>query len=595
MKKLAQLFLLGVIMTSCVNEAYDLNKIDGTVALMKDYSLPIGSLEKMTIGDLLSLSSDASSMLTTNSDGDIIFQLTGGKPISERIEIPTVSIPFNDELSSDDYSISINTGALAGMSGTAINQIVYLRNQRLEKVLSIDDTYLLPSEIVDIKHVEVNMLIDYSFKVSSGAANISTGFTVDFPDWLTLIKTDNRQDYIIETQGSNKNVVRFTKDVKVTKSTPIVLSLKVSKIEFTAGTLVNGGNDSQGKPCKKVYLNPQDAANKVVVAGDIFIDTNDFPTIPETLDMNMQLDFSNFNVTAANLCLDISYQFDGQSLKVTDYPELFNSEDITLDIYDAFLRFDISNPLPVQLEVNADIEAYKNSVLSNSIHLGAGATNGTSPIVIPANTTNSSFLFSMLGTQESIKVPQIGSLISALPDMIKISDISIKGNQDYININLGSTYDCSIAYDLHTPLAFGKDFKFKYDMDIDEIGLDLSETGIAEATLVLTTTNSIPLNFNLEAKALDSNGQPVDGMSIDIVGDIAAGTHNKPVTSPVEIRLTSQSKSIHLNSLKLTLSATGASGENIGVPLNEAQGLKLDNISLRLPEGVVMDVNNILN
>jgi hypothetical protein len=321
--------------------------------------------------------------------------------------------------------------------------------------------------------------------------------------------------------------------------------------------------------------------------------SKDFPTIPETLNIEMTLQFSDIEVKAANVSLDLDLKIDGQTLPSIDYPDFLTGEDIVFDIYDAFLRFNVTNGLPLSLEIDADFTTYKNSVLSQSVHLGAGASNGTAPIVIPANSTDATIMFSKLGTNGSIKVPQIGDILSNLPDQIKVSDVSVSCSQDYIDIRPGAKYNCSLAYDLFAPLAFGEDFNFSYDLDINDLGLDLTEFNIKSACLVLDVINTIPLNLSLSAKALDKEGKQVEDMELEVLGDIASGVQSNPTTTHVEINLTTKDFGVTLDALSLPLTASGPDAAHLGTTLNEEQGLKIEGISLRLPDGVIVDLANI--
>jgi hypothetical protein len=130
-------------------------------------------------------------------------------------------------------------------------------------------------------------------------------------------------------------------------------------------------------------------------------------------------------------------------------------------------------------------------------------------------------------------------------------------------------------------------------MDIKGIGLDLNEFDIKSASLVLNVTNSIPLNFNLSAKAIDADGQPIEGLKLEVLGEIASGVQSSPSVTPVEITLTSDETAVSLDAISLVFTALGPKSEHVGTPLNEAQGLKIDGISLRLPEGVTVDFTKL--
>lgn len=584
MKRLAKLFVLGFIACSCVNEAYDLNKVDGTAVIMKDVAMPIGSVDPIKINDIMSF--DESSMIAKDPDGNLFFQFRSSESINESITIPQFTIPFSSQINDTGHTLKFNTGSYAGMDGTQIGSHIISLQQDFQKSIKIDAQ--LPSEVVDAEYVNLEVALKYIFEVNTGAAYVKEGFKLDFPDWMTVVKTDDNTAYLLENEGNNKNIAIFKSNTKVAQNAPLEINLMITRVDFPEGCLVDG----------KVTLDETDEANMIKVNGNIYMDTEDFPTIPPSLEVSMNIEFSDFDVKSARLSLDMDMAFGGQEINLPEYPEFFKSEGFVLDIHDLFLNFNIKNTLPLGLELDADFEAYKNSAKIRSMHIGANPKNsedGTAAVLIPADTEDTKIVFSKLGKEGTIALPMIGDLLADQPDMIRVSDVVISSARDYVEIIPGTTYDCSLGYELLAPLAFGKKFSLKYDLGLSDLAMDLSEYGISNASLTMTVTNGIPLNFSLSAKALDADGQPVEGLDMDVVGNIASGVHNDPSTSVVELRLKSTGKSVNFNSLALTLIATAPADIHLGTALNENQGLEIKGISLRLPDGVTVDVNSIFS
>lgn len=584
MKRLAKLFVLGFIACSCVNEAYDLNKVDGTAVIMKDVAMPIGSVDPIKINDIMSF--DESSMIAKDPDGNLFFQFRSSESINESITIPQFTIPFSSQINDTGHTLKFDTGSYAGMDGTQIESYIISLQQDFQKSIKIDAQ--LPSEVVDAEYVNLEVALKYIFEVNTGAAYVKEGFKLDFPDWMTVVKTDDNTAYLLENEGNNKNIAIFKSNTKVAQNAPLEINLMITRVDFPEGCLVDG----------KVTLDETDEANMIKVNGNIYMDTKDFPTIPPSLEVSMNIEFSDFDVKSARLSLDMDMAFGGQEINLPEYPEFFKSEGFVLDIHDLFLNFNIKNTLPLGLELDADFEAYKNSAKIRSMHIGANPKNsedGTTAVLIPADTEDTKIVFSKLGKEGTIALPMIGDLLADQPDMIKVSDVVISSARDYVEIIPGTTYDCSLGYELLAPLAFGKKFSLKYDLGLSDLAMDLSEYGISNASLTMTVTNGIPLNFSLSAKALDADGQPVEGLDMDVVGNIASGVHNDPSTSVVELRLKSTGKSVNFNSLALTLIATAPADIHLGTALNENQGLEIKGISLRLPDGVTIDVNSIFS
>ena len=109
-----------------------------------------------------------------------------------------------------------------------------------------------------------------------------------------------------------------------------------------------------------------------------------------------------------------------------------------------------------------------------------------------------------------------------------------------------------------------------------------------EAELRTVILNTIPLDMNFSATALDSEGQVCQDVKVTISADktpmIASGKKGSPSSNPVVIRLECQSRYTTLDGLRLDFSGrTGAGFENVK-PEGD-QGITLTQVSLKMPEG----------
>ena len=120
MKRLAKLFVLGFIACSCVNEAYDLNNVDGTAVIMKDVAMPIGNLDPIKINDIISF--DDASMISKDADGNLFLQFKSSDSFSESFTVPSFTIPFSDVISGSELTFEFETGQFAGQAGTSVSK-----------------------------------------------------------------------------------------------------------------------------------------------------------------------------------------------------------------------------------------------------------------------------------------------------------------------------------------------------------------------------------------------------------------------------------------------------------------------------------------
>lgn len=572
---------LGVLLVSCINNDYDLNKeLDTTVKILEDVTIPIGDLEKFSIEDILKTSDTNSGIETDPTTGNLSFSFKSDEPTETTFSVPAFDIPFKTGGTfGEDYAITIETGEFAGMDGTRLNEQLHFLDHSVERPIGVDAGYSLPAEILDIKYVELDMLLDYKLQVTDGVVHLAEGFIIDFPDWMTIAKADNSDAYILENQGDNKNVIRFLSDVRVDSKHPYILDLKLSKVDFPEGCISNG----------KISLDESDAANKIIASGDIYLNTKDFPKIPERMSVSMHIEFADMEVKSAYLSVNASLDVETQEMPPIEYPDFFSQEGTVIDLYDAFLNFDVNNSLPLSLSLNADFIGYKNNTQVVSMHIGEDA-NGKNPVVIAASDITD-LNFSKRGQDGNIALPEIGDLLTKLPEKIVVSNVNVTAAKDYITIIPGTTYSCSFGYGFYAPLAFGQDFRFEYKMPIENLELDLEDIGASGIAMTFKAENTIPLRFDLDTEVLDGNGNPIENMTCSVEGSLLPGTVASPNHSDITIKLNAPAGTINeTKSLNLVLKAT-CPAEYAGIALNKDQGLKISDLAIMLPDGITMPLD----
>ena len=75
----ALIILAGMpALSACVNEEYDLSKdIDTDLTVLKNISMPVGSIGSIAISDILTLDDDSDSVIRKDENGDFVFAFTG--------------------------------------------------------------------------------------------------------------------------------------------------------------------------------------------------------------------------------------------------------------------------------------------------------------------------------------------------------------------------------------------------------------------------------------------------------------------------------------------------------------------------------------
>ena len=115
--------------------------------------------------------------------------------------------------------------------------------------------------------------------------------------------------------------------------------------------------------------------------------------------------------------------------------------------------------------------------------------------------------------------------------------------------------------------------------------------GVENLILTMDMVNSIPLDFELEGMVLDSKGNEVKGAKVDMDCKLLAGTLEEPVSSPVQIGVTTDNYITDFATLRLRFNATSRD-EIQGEVLNMNQGLTINNIHVSLPQGIKLDLTD---
>ena len=115
--------VLGMLAVSaCVNEEYDLSKdIDTEMTVLKNISMPVGDLTKVTISDLLNLDNSDGSLIRIDENGDYVFNFSGDE-ISLNIDVPEITIGQDGGIHTEPIEVHFGTGAFAGMPGVSIGK-----------------------------------------------------------------------------------------------------------------------------------------------------------------------------------------------------------------------------------------------------------------------------------------------------------------------------------------------------------------------------------------------------------------------------------------------------------------------------------------
>ena len=597
------IMLAGATVLSCVNPDYDLSKgVDMDMTLLPNCTLPLGNMASISVTDLFGDLDSTGVVVAEN--GDLSLSLGAGED-SSSYDLPPIEMG-EDGFTSGNTVVRFQTGVssleIPGFSDEEIHfgdidQEDKGDDSALETHIEIDVDKELPKEIMDIKLINMDKAtIEYVFEVSEGGiVHLKDGFMLEFPHYMVLDKVDGIDSYEL----LDDYIVRFTEDVRVSENEPLVLKFRfvslhgheydeqgnitVDLLDFQEVCDAEG-NKTATRISHKDYLD---------IKGDLYLKHSDYAAagihIPSVVELKMYMVMDHLEMTSAEMMLDLNLEVSPQTIETGFGSEMFAQDGIVIDLYNPSMMLSVDNSSPMSMNVNADITSYAGNH-SKTIHIG---DQETEPILIPADDVEE-FCISQRGndrenTAKEVVVEDFGDIIKDNPEQIEIHNVMIEPEDKFISIEAECSFKVDIDYKFVAPLAFGEDLSLAFSYEIP-LAAD-SSLELGSCILGMNMENTIPLDFHITAQAVDAEGNVIEDADVDIDLVVKGGTLDEPTVTPVEISVISDGSS-PVHSLLLSLKAGVPEGME-GVTLNEAAGINLKDMSLRLPDGITLDLTSV--
>lgn len=587
---LAALLAFAGVAVSCVNEDYDLSKpIDKTVEIKGDISLPIGSSEEIKIGKFLNFENGADGF-GCDDDGNYFISFKAEEGFKAEFEVPAIKLSLSEALTI--IPVSISTGSFAGRPVPPSTPVQILDPYPFNRPSTIKiDKPFTEEMIEDIKSMTTDALATINFTILTGKAIIKSGTEIKFPSFITIEKQTSETSW--KTEGSS---IIITEDINLTPANTVGFNVKMTALDFTllpeGMGLVGSGSD------RKFHIEDDILVNGSV---QIVIDPSDFSTIPDELALHIQTIIPEIDIKSVRAKVNISQNIPAQSVEIgEDLPDFLKGDNITLDIWNPVLVLKTENDSPITADVSAVFKGYPAGSDTPYASAALGQTE-QDRIRLQAGTTTDYFI-SRKGehpkdketagtTCKDITFDGISQLFSTIPGKIGIEDIKVKSPEEgYIEITTGEEHSCNFDYEFYCLLAFGKDLRIKYTLE-DIKGLNSTfnsdlQIDVNTLSLEFNMVSTIPLSMNLTAKAVDTEGNAINGVNVNVNGSIKAGKIGAEATSPVKIILSTTEPGGLKNFDGIRLTLTGESNESVeGTALNKAQSIRLTDIKARLDGG----------
>lgn len=565
---LAVLFLGSV--ASCFDDSYDLDKdIDMTINLGGEYlSAPFGSTEQITLdqiieieeGDDLQLIDGAYHVLTSGSIDDVNTEVNPATVDATTTEIDPIEVANEEDFSAGSLTTT-----------TSRNQSKPIETSAEDIDEAVKEVYRLTTERTPIN-------ITLSRNGNMDLRKLTADVTITFPE-------------IMNVEGANENnQITFTiTEADFDSNGHFLHTVYLTGLTWGDGTEGNG------------YLIKED--HRIAISEDVTVNVDAEVEVAsihpgDQLTLTPTVDIEDMVVTSVTGIAEPELDESSSTVDIANLPEFLENDETELDIANPIITFTADNPLDIDVEITGLLRSMKDGApINESVAIGGEATD---PIILKPG--HNIISLSRLGTggpegAVNIKVADLNNLIRHIPDQVNVTIQPTVICDNYFTINLGETYTVGCDYDIDVPLAFGSNMKIVYDETIDDIeGSDLEDIDFTEAVISATVDNTIPVGMELKnenVRILDAAGQVIDGITVTVVkGNIAAGDgSNTAASSELEINLKSTETGTLSRLAAVDLKITATAGGVQGVQLYNTQWVQLKDARLRVPKGVIIDLN----
>ena len=576
---------------SCVDDSYDLTKdIDMTITVGGDLSIPGSGTEEFTLEEIMDL--EDNSVVKADAQGNYALNKADTTETDVEIDPVHINAPASNPTTTTLY---FNTPAATSEEVEAqVNDVT------TDFLFSKDD---VTTDIVSLTSTDVDFTAYLTLSFSQTSQNVEVitlkkGFSIEMelkgqtqPNGF-VFELDNTGNYGIK-EGEDQTI-EFLQDQEIRKGMTLKIPVYFKRIQnFPDGQGIY--EPGHFKLQTHVIANGT-ATTPGVPAGNIQVD---LITDTEVPDITLQ------SVTGI---VDPKIDINVDPITVEGVPD-FLKDDVNLDLTNPYIKLRLENGSPADVNLKARMTWTKDGVFNEGFQIGTdlGSTPTDQTITLAGSATSEYYLSRInmenlpAGAKNIVLGDNLYELIRTIPDEIKLTDVEAKALQHDTEVELGNDgayYEVNTIYELNAPLQFGNELNIVYKDTINDWGGDLEDITIKKAIVEMDALNGIPLNFKLNAQAIDRNGNVYPNVTVNPVKNTIApglkltGENGETATeSPIQLEIVCESGDMKdLDGLIVNFTAD-MEGVNQNATLNKGMTLKLSNIRIRIKDGVTVDLN----
>lgn len=566
--------LLGSMTTSCVDSSFDFDK-DFDWSINTGYlAFPVGKTDTIFLDDIIEIDEGDDLQIVPDADGNGVageYHLIKDGEIdraSANVRMATVdgSTTHIDPITAADESSVVSP---SGMITTQISQ----RGDVKADAADIDDAL---KELGSLKAAAPTALtLNIKLEGNLNFSTISGNLKVKFPSFLVF----------------NDPAVNANNEIQIPCSelqlnVPYVRTLQLTGYHFDGGLPVVNN---------EIHLNEQ-----VVITGETNVQLSSGGQIGSGVKLQIvpTVLLADMSVDEATGIIQPEIDATKTSVEISNLPDFLNDDETSLSVSNPVILFSAVNPLNAPVDLTGKMLGKKEDgtlISGSEVKFGAGSTD---PILLQPG--SNLIALSRLGTggpagSQNIAVANINNLIAKIPDVVEVEMQPAVSYDKYYSIRLGHDYEVSGNYNIDIPLSFEEGLNIVYTDSADDLNSDLKDLDFEEAAVEFDAVNTIPLELEVKAEnvtPLDINKQPLSDIKVEVEGGIAASADGKTSTrQTLLIKMTEQVKGAMSRLDAIRFRVTAVPGQAIGITLRSDQWMQLENIKVKVPKGINIDLN----
>lgn len=575
---------------SCVDDSYDLTKdIDMTITVGGDLSIPGSGTEEFTLEEIMDL--EDNSVVKTDAQGNYALNKADTTETDVEIDPVNINAPASNPTTTTLY---FNTPAATSEEVEAeVNDVT------TDFIFSKDD---VTTDIVSLTSADVDFTANLTLSFSQTSQNVDVitlkkGFNIEMtlegqsqPNGL-VFELGDPENYGIK--AGEAQTIEFKNDQEIRKGETLKIPVHFKRIQNFP--------ESQG-----IYQPGYFKLQTNVIANG----TATTPGVPAgNIQMNLITDTEVPDITLQSVTgiVDPKIDINVDPITVEGIPD-FLKDDVNLDLENPYIKLKLENGSPADVNLKARMTWTKDGVFNEGFQIGTNINENTDQTITLSGNATSEYYLSRIamnnlpaGAKNIVLGDNLYNLIRNIPDEIKLTDVEAKALQHDTEVilgNDGANYEVNTIYELNAPLQFGNELNIVYKDTINDWGGDLEDITIKKAIVEMDALNGIPLNFELNAQAIDRNGNVYPNVTVNPVKNTIApglkltGENGGTATeSPIQLEIVCESGDMKdLDGLIVNFTAN-MEGVNQNATLNKGMTLKLSNIRIRIKDGVTVDLN----